>query len=52
MGIWCKYRRPHIPSEWDDDVKDLVGRMLKKDPDERMVMAELRASSERFLIVV
>ncbi|KAH8090390.1 kinase-like domain-containing protein [Filobasidium floriforme] len=37
-----KEQEPHIPPEWDDDVKDLVSRMLKKDPDERMVIEEMR----------
>jgi len=31
-----------IPEDWDEDIKDLVQRMLKKNPDERMVMADLR----------
>lgn len=39
--------RPEIPEEWSDDLKDLVKGMLRKNPDERLTMEEIRVSTER-----
>lgn len=37
--------RPALESDWESDLKDLLRRMLAKDPSQRIVMADLRVRS-------
>ncbi|WVW79855.1 hypothetical protein I302_101825 [Kwoniella bestiolae CBS 10118] len=35
-------KKPNIPNDWDDHLKDLMTRMLEKDPQKRIAMPEIR----------
>ncbi|KAK4688150.1 hypothetical protein P7C73_g1956, partial [Tremellales sp. Uapishka_1] len=35
-------KEPEIPAEWSDDLKELVSKMLEKDPEHRICMAAIR----------
>ncbi|WVF67044.1 hypothetical protein IAT40_001787 [Kwoniella sp. CBS 6097] len=35
-------KKPNIPDDWEDTLKDLMTRMLEKDPQKRIIMSDIR----------